>query len=329
MNVTDKLVQYSSLQYQGSFESKREVPPSRITEIITDNVMAENTRYKGRASTIMGTQTPPAHPASPASPAATAVRPPGPPPPPPPPPATAEHQVTSDAKLDLILARLDTLDEMKAALVKQEVRSEETRKDHAEGIARLTRLLEENQVARKMDKRDLMIATHELVVVKEQYKRLETQLNEIVNHQRICNVRVDGKKEDTAENLKRFIVDLSAAMGVNNMMQGDVITVYRLGKQTPSNARARPRTIMVTFVNQKARNAFFYARTTLKNQERYRGIFINDDVSQVTRRQRDDYRAVAAIARQDGIEVRVHTDGLGVEKSTYSQNRILYQTSTA
>ena len=221
-----------------------------------------------------------------------------------------DRQIGTDAKLDLILIRLDGLDDMKAALVKQEIRGEEIRRDHAESISRLTKLMEENRATYAVDRRDLQVARRELVVVREQFRRLETQVNEIVNQQRICNVRIDGKGEEGGENLKRFVVELSAAMGVGNMTQADVVTVFRMGKQANNGARQRARSIMVTFVNQRARNAFFFARTKLKNIDIYRGIFVNDDVSQMTRRQRDDYRAVAALARQDGADVRVHTDGV-------------------
>ena len=269
--------------------------------------MADHTRTRGRAASLSGVTQPAAAPSYTAPTASPTARPPAPPPPPPP---AATQQAITDAKLDLILTRLESLDEVRAALTKQEGRSEEIRKDHAEGITRLTKLLEENQAAHRMDRRELRIVRQELTVVKERYKRLETQLNDIVNQQSICNLRLDGKKEDQSENLKRFIVDLSAAMGVNSMTPADIVSVYRMGKQTQTNARPRPRTIMVTFINQRARNAFFFARATLKNQECYRGIYVNDDVSPTTRRQRDDYRAVAALARQDGTEVRVHTDGL-------------------
>ena len=278
--------------------------------------MADNKRTRGRSASMASPAAgagplPLSQPALPASPAARPQAPP------PPPPQAMDQTSTTEAKLDLIITRLDSLDDMKAAMIKQEGRHEEMRRDHNEGLARLTKLLEENRVAHNTDRRDLQITRRELVNVKEQYRRLELQVNDIVNHQRICNVRIDGKKEEAGENLKRFVVELSAAMGVGNMTQADVVTTYRMGKQPNNNARQRARTIFVTFVNQRARNAFYFARTKLKNQEMYRGVYINDDVTQTTRRQREDYRAVAALARQNGTEVRVHTDGLVLDGKKY------------
>ena len=197
--------------------------------------MAENTRTRGRSASMAGPAT--GLLSQPAPPASPAARPQAPPPPP---PHGIDHGIdqhnATEMKLDLILARLDSLDEMKAAMVKQETQTEEIRRDHAEGMVRLTKLLEENRVAHSIDRRDLQVTKRELTVVKEQYRRLETQINEMANQQRICNLRIDGRKEEVGENLKRMVVELSAAMGVGNMTQADIVTAYRMGKQPNVNA---------------------------------------------------------------------------------------------
>ena len=199
---------------------------------------------------------------------------------------------------------------MTGSFANLEVRNATSRKDLSGDILKLTNALERSNELRQIDRRELMVTKQELVVVREQCRRMEIQLNQIVNKQNVCNLRLDGKKEDSTENLKKFVVDLAHDMGVKNMTQQDITTSYRIGKQAQPNARTRTRTIVVTFVNERARNAFFFARSSLKGQDKYKGLYINDDVSATTRKQRDDYRAVAALARQDGVEVRVHTDGL-------------------
>lgn len=220
---------------------------------------------------------------------------------------------TIEERLSLILARLGTLEtEMTGSFANLDVTNAASRQDHAADMLKLTEALESSRERHKSDCRELQVTKQELVVVKEQCRRLEVQVNHMVNRQNICNLRLDGMKEDSTENLKSYIIDLAHAMGVKNMAPHDIVSTYRIGKvaSQQQGARARARTVVVTFVNERARNAFFFARSTLKGQDRYRGVFINDDATPVTRKQRDDYRAVAALARQDGVDVRVHTDGL-------------------
>ena len=266
--------------------------------------MAENTRNKGRAASLSGV----------ASTSSTVL-----------PPAQAAPDVntallTGAALLsplspltgtDLILKRIGVMEaEMADSFTRMEKKNAATYKDYTEDLMKLTQAIERGHELHLKDHRELQIVKQELAVAREQFRRVEVQLNQIVNKQNICNLRIDGKKEVDGENLKKFIVDMAHDMGVTSMNLQDVITAYRIGKPPQQNAHPRPRTVMVTLVNERARNAFFFARSSLKNQDRYKGVYINDDVSPTTRKQRDDYRAVAALARQDGVEVRVHSDGL-------------------
>ena len=229
-----------------------------------------------------------------------------------------QKETTIESTLNLILARVQGIEkEMTGSFSNLEVRNAETRKDFAADMLKLTDALERSYELRQIDRRELLVTRQELLVVREQCRRMEVQMNQMVNRQNVCNLRLDGRKEDHTENLKKIVLGLAHDMGVANMAAQDIVSSYRIGKLTQANTRARPRTIMVTFVNERARNAFFYARSSLKNQDSHKGLYINDDVSPMTRKQRDDYRAVAALARQDGVEVRVHTDGILLSGKKY------------
>lgn len=272
--------------------------------------MADNTRNKGRA-TSLGVAT-----------AAATVSRAGLPAPPPTPPGRPQPNLPAvhiecNITLARILERLDDLDEMKGAMQRIDQRGELHKKDFDEGMSRITRELEESRTARRVMGRDLLIARQELVSAREDNRRMGVQINSLMNQMKICNLRIDGKAEDSTENLKRFILDMAADMRAQGLVVSDITAAYRVGKPIQPGARTRPRTILVTFVSERTRNLFFFARTKLKAQDRYKYIYVNDDVSPATRRQRDDYRAVAAVARTDGADVRVHTDGIILNGQKY------------
>lgn len=256
--------------------------------------MADNTRNKGRAASLAGAHPAPL-PAPPLSQTASTDTDA---------PASLPPTTTPLTGIELILKRIDAMEAgMADSFSRMEKKSAATYND-------LTQAIERSNKRHLADRREILIVRQELVLAKELNHRMEVQLNQLINRQNICNIRIDGIKEDVSESLKKYVVEMAHCMGVVNMTQQDVITAYRVGKPAQNNARARSRTVLITFVNERARNAFFFARSSLKNQEKFKGVFVNDDVSPATRKQRDDYRAVAALARQDGVDVRVHTDGI-------------------
>lgn len=229
--------------------------------------------------------------------------------------------------LELILQRLDRLDKVEATLDTMSEKTELFRAKHARDvltaeqcsnqqaadIAHLSGQLDESRRARAAETREHLITKKELANTKELNRRIMVQLNDLENKQRGCNVRLDGVDETDREDMRHIVMDMAVAMGVNVITLGDISAAYRVGKiptTTQRTHRQKMRTIMVTFTTMQKRNAFYFARTKLRNTEKYRKVFINDDVTQYTRKQRDDYKSVANVARDDGVEVRIHSDGI-------------------
>lgn len=209
-----------------------------------------------------------------------------------------------ESALAKIHVRLDGLDQLTSTIHSLKDDNDKYREE----ITKLTKAVEDTNSARRKETREHQIVKQELATTRSANARMEAQINGLMNRQRICNLRLDGVKEEPNENLKRFVIDMAAEMGVPNMTVADIVSTYRLGKQTQGVTRVR--TVMIIFVSERGRNAFFFAHASLKNNVKYRGVYVNDDVTALTRRQRDDYRAVAAIAREDGADIRVHTDGI-------------------
>lgn len=216
-----------------------------------------------------------------------------------------------------ILERLDAIEAQNRQVLEVGI---ECKKEQDILKVRLDNHIEDSSKTWSECQRKLVIADHQIKVASEINRRTELQLNSIENQSKICNIRIEGKKEEEGENLMRFVLDIAKQVGASTITQADVQRVARLGKPTNNNPRLqnnKPRTIIVNFTGRQARNKLYFARSKLHQVEAYRGIFVNDDVSVVTKRQRDEYRSVAALARRQGAEIRVHDDGLIINGNKY------------
>lgn len=220
--------------------------------------------------------------------------------------------------LEDVLLRLNGLEEISTALKTLQEKYDTDSAKHKLDMKQITQLLEESKQARCNEKREHLITKRQLENMMEINRRMSTQMNDLENKHRSCNLKIDGKAEEEGEDLKKYVLEMAAIMGVNLLTAADLGSAHRLGRRVDTqNARQRPRPILITFNNQQKRNKFFFARANLKDATNYRGVYINDDVTNTTRKQREDYRSVAALARNNGLEVRVHTDGVVLDGKKY------------
>ena len=198
----------------------------------------------------------------------------------------------------------------------------QTNKDLAE-IKDLLKIAHDKQQAVR---RKLLVAELNLKAVTALNNKLNERLNELENQSKICNIRLDGKAEEEGEDLISYINDLALFLNHNSQSGPKLVSVYRMGKK-PTYAGAainntgrrpyRPRTILITFSSISDRNTFYFARTKLKGSLDYGGIYLNDDVTVDTRKAREDYRSVAALARLNGVAVKIHSDGVVLDGTKY------------
>lgn len=232
-----------------------------------------------------------------------------------------------EIKLNKILDRLDTMDtgmaELKQAIAVVsgtvgtiDSTSATFRNNYTADVDKMTKLLEEAKAENELERRLHLITRSELACARQKCRSMEVMINTLENKLRLENIRIDGKMEEDGEDLRRFIFDLAAGIGVKNMVAGDIINTHRIGAKQQSR-RNRPRTIMVTFASTAIRNQFYYARTNLKKHDRLKRIYLNDDVTPLTKRQREEFRSVAELARKQGAEVRIHSDGMIIDGKKY------------
>lgn len=193
---------------------------------------------------------------------------------------------------------------------------EDHNKQHKQEIEHLKSLLNEKSVMYDLAFNKLKTVEHAMLLAHAKNKKLELIINDINDRARLCNLKLDGKPEETKEDLHLFITDMAKYLDAD---PNTVINAYRLGKiSTRQQGKSyRPRPIMMEFVSIRERNKFYFARTKLKDTPEYKGIYVNDDVTPMTHKFRDDFRSVAALARSVGSEVRMHGDGVVIDGVKY------------
>lgn len=148
---------------------------------------------------------------------------------------------------------------------------------------------------------------HELTYMRHEYSLLKQQLALTEDATRILFLRVEGLYENNGENLLTYVTSMLSRTGISCTVN-DIDYVKRTGKRKQGSTRP----VLVKFLNEYKRNMILYNRSNL-NRNSNSLIWINDDVSDFTRRQRKTVRDIAAIAKTAGhTDLKVHGDGLVV-----------------
>lgn len=124
---------------------------------------------------------------------------------------------------------------------------------------------------------------------------------------KIMFLRLEGLKKDDSQNLPNYVASTLVKTGVNCSVY-DLDSVRRIGKHKPGACRPT----LIKFVKQSKRDLILYNRVNLnKGAPDSDLLWLNDDVSVITRRNRKIVRDVASHAKDMGIDdIKVHGDGI-------------------
>lgn len=151
------------------------------------------------------------------------------------------------------------------------------------------------------------------------YLKSENDLlrNKIViteDNSRTMYLRLEGLNESMNNNLPLHVSQTMSKTGIICELS-DIDFVKRIGKYKEGTIRP----VLIKFVKEGKRNSVFYNRANI-NKSRARGeplLWLNDDISDETRRNRKTVRDIAALAKQVGTNVKVHDDGIIVDNTKF------------
>ena len=219
-----------------------------------------------------------------------------------------ENKIDALAKVDERLAKLT---ESTDSFMKQ------TRAD----MVKLTDHMKERDRQHESDTRAKRLLEHRLAATEYDNNQLRTMMNDMANKSKECNLKIEGKVEEDDEDLMAYILDMAARMTNNRLDPAAITSIHRIGRKSTANQNQRslpkPRPILITFRSVRERNTLYYVRTKLRNNQAYKNIYLNDDITATTRKAREDFRSVAALVRMANQEVRIHDDGIIIEGKKY------------
>lgn len=170
---------------------------------------------------------------------------------------------------------------------------------------------------------EIMRLSHKVAELDRNAELVKLKLCDLENDTKMHNLRIDGKEEDRNEDLKLFVLELANKVGTT-VTNGEIESIFRIGK-APNGTR--PRTIMVRFTTREARNRLYFSRTKLNERNQGRDnattskIWINDDITPNTARQREELRSIAELCKSKGeADVKVHTDGIILRNKKYKMD---------
>lgn len=151
-----------------------------------------------------------------------------------------------------------------------------------------------------------------MVLMSRDNLRLKQQLALTEDATRTLFLRIEGLYEKNGENLITYVASTLSRTGISCSHE-DIDYVKRIGKSKQGSIRP----VLVKFVSENKRNLILYNRANL-NRNSNSLIWVNDDVSDYTRRQRKIVRDIAAYAKALGqTDLKVHGDGLVVGNGKY------------
>lgn len=122
---------------------------------------------------------------------------------------------------------------------------------------------------------------HEIKIGKLQagMRRTEYGQDALEQYTRRENLRITGLPEvedESTDTLIESVKSLGEAIAVN-ISDSDVSAIHRLGRRTQNKCRQ----VIVRFTNRNVRNRFLAARKKLKDSERFKRIYMSEDLTQL------------------------------------------------
>ena len=160
---------------------------------------------------------------------------------------------------------------------------------------------------------------------KEENKLLRQRLHEVENiGQRFLRQEDDCKRrniviEKSFQKTKEEITELLTDLGIE-MSPLTVINLHRLGKQVEGATYHRP--VKVLFLSNLTKQLLFKNISNLKDNEKWKKVTINDDVTEEVKNIQRDLRCLAASARAKGLKAQQRGKVLVLEGQRYMYNEI-------
>lgn len=174
-------------------------------------------------------------------------------------------------------------------------------------LDKITRL--ETNISQRLQtdfRKRLDLLEREVQLLRHEKTSLRLTIATIEDATKIFYLRLEGLPESDTDNLPNLVATALSRSGVT-CTTADLDMVRRVGKSKPNYVRP----VLIRFLKQSKRDSILFNRFNLNQNPSDNPLWINDDVSDLTRRNRKIAKGVAAQANALGIEnVKLHSDGI-------------------
>ena len=136
---------------------------------------------------------------------------------------------------------------------------------------------------------------------------------------RRCTLILDGVNERDNKQPKIVIEKLLKDLTIDNKAN-NIKTAYRLGPL--KNGVTRPRSIKVIFANSATKGEIFKNIGKLNQTDKWKGVRLSDAISPQEQSQQRDLRCIYAVAKAQGINVKLRGSSIIIEEVKYSYKDI-------
>ena len=167
-------------------------------------------------------------------------------------------------------------------------------------------------MADRLDELERKETTH------QQYIRsLEERIKRLEDDKRKGNLIIDGIQEADNENLSCTVTELLRDLTVKFGLE-QIDKVFRTGLKRDNNNRPRP--ILVKLRSAHLKGEIFKRVKNLRNNVKWRNVYLHDDLSLEEQHKRREMRCIAALAKSRGIRCQLKNGGLVIDDQRYTHS---------
>ena len=136
------------------------------------------------------------------------------------------------------------------------------------------------------------------------------------------NLCLDGISEDINCNLEIVVNELFQDLGLDCKVRDVCQSIYRKGQVVNVNGKPKPRPVIVRFYEPFQKKKVFQNLKKLAGNDKWKNIFINDDLTKDQAEKMKDLRAINGFARSLGKDSKLKGSKLIVEGKLYGLDEV-------
>ena len=151
-----------------------------------------------------------------------------------------------------------------------------------------------------------------------QMKKMEDKMDKLETTSKKKNLVLEGVPEQDGgkEDVEKTAWELLDQFNINKGME--IENCYRMGNYNIH----KPRPVIIAFAKQQDRDLFFSKRMELRHTDKYKRVWVNEDLGQVSKKKRNIIRLITKQAQAEGIDCKSGKYAIYVDKQRFDNDNL-------